>query len=178
MIWRRLRGLLGTLATWAGVGALLGLLIFAIRYDAWRLPTASAEQLRRWLRLLVSWELAASLWGALGGLTFSLAVWIGARTDDPRRLSPRRMAIWGALAGATLPAGLYIARLLQGGSAYFPTLFIVGSLGAIAGAGVGAGVSWLLRRALRREDSSADRLLSEPTPNDIIQPSRAREHAH
>ena len=178
MIWRRLRGILGTLVTWAGVGALLGLLIFVVRYDAWRLPMASAEQVRRWLRLLVTWELAASLWGALGGLTFSLAVWIGARTNDVRHLSPRRMAIWGALAGATLPAGLYVARLLKGGSPYFPTLFIVGSLGAIAGAGAGAVAYWLLRRALRREDATPDRLLTEPVTSDFVQPSRAREHVH
>lgn len=178
MIWRRLRGLLGTVATWAAVGALVGLFIFVIRFDAWRLPTASAEQLRRWLRLFARWELAASLWGAMGGITFSLAVWLGARGDDPHRLSLRRMAVWGALAGVTLPGGLVVLRLLRGWSAYFPTLFIVGSLGAIAGAGAGAVAYWLLRRALRREDSTADHLLSEPAPNDVLRPSRVREHAH
>jgi hypothetical protein len=178
MIWRRLRGLLGTVATWAAVGALVGLFIFVFRYDAWRLPTASAEQLRRWLRLLVSWEFVASFWGALGGITFSVAVWLGARSDDPRRLSLRRMALWGSLAGATLPAGLYVLRILRGGSAYLPTLFIVGSLGAIAGAGAGAVAYWLLRRALRREDSTADRLLTEPAPSDVVRPALVREHAH
>jgi hypothetical protein len=178
IIWRRLRGLVGTLPTWASVGALIGLLIFMVRYDAWRLPMASNEQLRRWLRLLVSWELAASLWGAVGGLTFSLAVWVGARTNDPRRLSWRRMAIWGALAGATLPAGLYFAHVLRGGSAYFPTLFIVGPLSAVAGAGVGSLAYRLLRRALSRDESAADRLLTEPVPNELMAPSRAHEHAN
>jgi hypothetical protein len=177
MIWRRLRGLLGNIATWAGVGAVLGLLIFVVRYDAWRLPTANADQIRRWLRLFVSWELAASLWGALGGITFSVAVWLGARTNDIHRLSSRRMAIWGAFAGATLPAGLYVVRLLKGASPYFPTLWIVASLSAIAGAGVGAIVYRLLRRALARDGSVPNPLLSEGMPNDILSPSRAHDRA-
>ncbi len=174
-VWRRLRGFVGTVLTWAGIGAAIGFLVFLVRYDAWRLPWATAEQLRRWLRLLAMWESAAALWGAVGGLTFSLAVWVGAKTNDPNRLTRRRMLLWGALAGAALPVGLYALHLLRGATLYSPVLFMVGGLSALAGAGVGAAIHRLLRRAVRPTERPVEGLLNAPLV-DPVAASHVREH--
>ena len=173
-VWRRLRGFVGSVLTWAGIGAAIGFLIFLVRYDAWRLPWATAEQLRRWLRLLAMWESAAALWGAVGGLTFSLTVWVGAKTNA-NRLTLRRMLLWGALAGAALPVGLYAFRLLRGATPYSPVLFMVGGLSALAGAGVGAAIHRLFRRAVRPSEIPVEGLLNAP----LVEPvagSHVREH--
>ena len=116
---------------------------------------------------------------------YSLTVFPGSNGKATVEISPfiptncglRYCAIWGAFAGATLPAGLYVVRLLKGASPYFPTLWIVASLSAIAGAGVGAIVYRLLRRALARDGSVPNPLLSEGMPNDILSPSRAHDRA-
>lgn len=66
-VWRRVRGLLGSAATWGTVGALIGAALYVARFRPWPL---SAIHWDRALSLLGAFMGGGALWGSVCGLAF------------------------------------------------------------------------------------------------------------
>jgi hypothetical protein len=141
VLWRRLRGLLGTSVTWAAVWAVVGLGIGSVFW----LSGASLHGLEGlgWLRL---WGVVGLVTGAVVGVAFSFALMVLGRRGETQSLNPLGFGVVGAIAagaittfvfGAPVPAGL---------------------TGAIIGFLCGSGSIVLARRAWRLSGQSSTRL--------------------
>jgi hypothetical protein len=108
---KRLRGIVGTMATWAvafAVAGLAGLLpLFAFRM----LPSF---ELKAFLRFAIDSAVRWGLGGAAIGFIFAMTVLIGERKRTLAALSPRRFALWGFVGGATIPLGIAAIYELMG----------------------------------------------------------------
>ena len=121
VLWRRLRGLIGTSIVWAGAYALVGLAVGAVFW----LGGQTLFELRgpRWLML---WAEVGALTGALSGGAFSLAVMALERRGDFSAITPLR---FGALGAVT--AGIVMTLLSQA----VPWGLVGAAIGLICGGG-------------------------------------------
>jgi hypothetical protein len=131
LLWRRLRGLLGTAIVWAGTWSLVGL---AIGAGFW----VSGERFfglggSEWIWL---WARAGALAGALSGGAFSLGVMALDRRGDFSAITPFRFGLLGAIT-----AGLVTAFL----TGWIP---IYALIGASTGFVCASGSVFVARRAL------------------------------
>ena len=147
MLYRRIRGLVGTALTWGAVGAVVGVGAFLVVCRPWR---PGAINWSRALELFRIWEGAAIMWGVACGLAFGLVILANERTRRFSQLSARRVTLWGALAGAAFPMLLSIRPILSGASvSYFG--WIVGA-SAVAGALWARGAMAIARRVPSERD--------------------------
>ena len=143
--WRRIRGLLGTALTWGAVGALVGALIFTVRYQPWSTPP---ERWERAIRLLGMFLGAGGLWGAACGLAFGVVLLVAARRHRFDQLSAARFMLWGAVAGAAFPLAIYTPIVLtRGGLSAIPLYSTLTLISALLGAGFGRVVFAIAKRA-------------------------------
>ena len=140
-VWRRLRGLLGTSVTWAGVWALIGLGIGS----AFWLSGASLHGLEGlgWLWL---WGVVGLVTGAVAGVGFSIALMVFGRRGEPQNLNPVGFGVVGALAAGAITTFV------------FKALVPAGLAGATIGFLCGTGSIALARRAWRLSGQSSTRL--------------------
>ena len=144
VVWRRVRGLIGTAITWAGAFALVGL---GVGVGFW----VTGQTLFNfggagWLWL---WAEVGAVSGAISGAAFSLAVMAVQRRGDFRSISPFRFGLLGAVA-----AGTVIAILAA------PESLLYGLIGAGMGFVCGSGSVMVARRAL----------LPPPRDRDLLEP--------
>ena len=140
LLWRRLRGMLGTSIMWAGAWALAGLLVGG----AFWLSGASVFALAgpRWLR---AWAEIGAVTGAVSGAAYSLVVMAAERRGDFRAITPLRFGALGAVTGGVVTA------LIFGQSLPF------GLIGAAIGLVSGGGSVIVARRTL-------------PAPRSMVRP--------
>lgn len=132
LIWRRVRGLIGTAITWAGAFALVGLGVGA---GFWVTGQAIFDfSGAGWLWL---WAQVGAVSGAISGAAFSLAVMAVERHGDFRIISPFRFGLLGAVA-----AGIVFAIMAA------PESLTYGLIGAGMGFLCGSGSVVVARRAL------------------------------
>ena len=149
-LWRRIRGLLGTALTWGAVGALVGALMFTVRYQPWSLPPERWERATTLLGMFLG---AGGLWGAACGLAFGVVLLVAARRQRFDQLSAGRFMLWGAVAGAAFPLVIYTPIVLtRGGLGAIPLYSTLTAISALLGAGFGRIVFAIAKRA-----PSADR---------------------
>lgn len=132
---RRIRGAIGMGLTWALAWFAAGMvLLLIVGVDAADVP----------------FPLGFALLGFLAGTTFSgvLAVVEGRRSFD--QMSLPRFAFWGGV-GGLLFSGLFVAVAALGAE----TLFVLGPVFGLAGAGCAAGSLALARMAENRESLDA-----------------------
>jgi hypothetical protein len=132
VVWRRVRGLIGTAVTWAGVFALVGLGVGA---GFW----VTGQTLfdfggAGWLWL---WAQVGAVTGGISGAAFSLTVMAVERRGDFRIISPFRFGLLGAVA-----AGTVVAIMAA------PESLTYGLIGAGMGFLCGSGSVVVARRAL------------------------------
>ena len=71
-VWRRVRGLLGSAATWGTVGALIGAAMYVARYRPWLLDAIHWD---RELSLLGAFMGGGALWGSVCGRRYGRWPW-------------------------------------------------------------------------------------------------------
>jgi hypothetical protein len=144
LLLRRLRGILGTAVVWAIVWGALGAVFLAaqslwehLEHDPYRTPSYG--------QLLARGFLIFSIWGAVSGAVFALALALAERKRSVSDLSMRRVATWGALGGVTLPLIGIVVMPYIGPSTWMFVAQILGATGLL-GAGCAAGTLALVRR--------------------------------
>lgn len=144
-VWRRVRGLLGSVLTWGTVGAALGAAIFVLRFRPWSGTPIPAARL---VSLSGTFLAGGAVWGAACGLAFGLAVWAIGRRREWAAISPRRFTFWGAVAGAAFPLLIYTPVVLwRGEFAAIPYFSMITGLSALTGAACARTVFAMVRRA-------------------------------
>jgi len=144
LLWRRVRGLIGTCLLWGGAWGLGGLVVggvFWIGGASWPLFSLAGPQ---WLWV---WGEIGAVTGAVSGGAFSLAVMTLERRADFSVVTPFRFGVLGAVTAGLVTA---ITFSLQ------PLLF--GSIGAAIGFFCGGGSVMVARRALPAPQSTASSL--------------------
>ena len=149
---RRLRGVAGTMGTWAAAFAVAGAGGLFVLQALGALPPF---ELTRFLRTLVVVSLRWALLGAGMGFAFSAAVLLGERKRTLIALSPRRFAAWGFVAGAIVPMGVAAVYVLAGHSSIAINLRTGLIFSGVCGA-LGATLAALSLRAARRPALSLD----------------------
>jgi hypothetical protein len=144
LVWRRVRGLIGTAILWAGAFALVGLGVGAGFWVTGQ--TLFSFGGAGWLWL---WAQVGAVSGAISGAAFSLAVMAVERRGDFRNIAPFRFGLLGAVA-----AGTVIAILAA------PQSLLYGLIGAGMGFVCGSGSVMVARRALLPPARDRDRLES------------------
>ena len=110
---RRLRGIVGTIATWGCVFAAVSLLVVGVLGLAGQLPSADFETIAVGLaRLALRWGLI----GAGIGTLFTGTIMLAERQQSLGSISSRRFGLWGFGAGAALPLAVTAASRLAGHS--------------------------------------------------------------
>ena len=132
LVWRRVRGLIGTAVLWAGAFALVGLGVGAAFWATGQ--TFFSLGGAGWLWL---WAQVGAVSGAISGAAFSLAVMAVERRGNFRNISPFRFGLLGAVA-----AGTVIAIMAA------PESLLYGLIGAGMGFLCGSGSVMVARRAL------------------------------
>ena len=89
-----------------------------------------------------------TIWGAITGAVFAIALIMRARSHDLERLSIGRVALYGALAGLALPSAILLWTALEGDFSADSLWYGGPLLGFVAafGAGLAAGTLALARR--------------------------------
>jgi hypothetical protein len=141
LLWRRVRGLVGTSIMWGGAWALAGVVIGGVFW----LSGASVFSLTgpRWLWV---WAEVGAVTGAVSGGVFSLAVMTLERRGDFGVITPFRFGVLGAVT-AGLVTAIGFAE---------PLLF--GLIGAAIGFFCGSGSVIVARRALSAPRSTVSSL--------------------
>ena len=132
---RQLRGIVGTMGTWAAAFAIVGVVGLLPLSALGALPPF---ELKAFLRFAINSALRWGLGGAGMGLAFSVAVVLGARRRTLVALPLRRFAAWGFVAGAIVPMGLATIYVLTGHSSIAINLrtglIFAGICGTVGGA--------------------------------------------
>jgi hypothetical protein len=151
---RRLRGFVGTAATWGAAFAAVSVVIVGVLAIAGQLPPADRTTI---MRGLVSIALRWGIVGAGTGVVFGGSLMLAERRREFHELSSRRFSLWGFGAGAALPlvvAPLYrLVGRSSGGVDWRLALIFSVFCGA-----TGAGVAALSLRIARSEASQTDGL--------------------
>jgi hypothetical protein len=145
---RRLRGLIGTAATWAVVWSAVGVIPSVAIQAFWFGRHGDAPLSAAAILPMIGWGLAIwAVWGALSGLVFGTVVAIRERHRTAGDLTVRRIGTWGLIAGLTIPA-LVLAYVLthSPAQAISPGMGKLLLFGALLGSGCGAGSLVLARR--------------------------------
>jgi hypothetical protein len=157
-ILRRLRGVLGTAATWCvaftGVGAvitLVGLTVLKLSGVAGPIPT---------MQLIAEGVAALARWALLGagsGAAFASVILLAGEKRTLTRLSSGRFARWGFLAGAVgsglVGAGLLAVLKLPAMGVALPIGMVAGL--AVVGGALGSGMATATLRAIRGDPTLA-----------------------
>ena len=135
---RRLRGLAGTAAVWAGAWGLVGVMPSVAVQAFWFGRHGGAPLSLAVILPMAGWGFAIwAAWGALSGLVFGMVVAIGERHRSVDGLSPRRIAGWGAIAGLTIPT-LILVYVVTHAQALSLSMGTIPLFGALLGTGCGA----------------------------------------
>lgn len=144
MIWRRLRGIIGTTISWAGAGALGGLAIGVVQV-VWLLGVRD----RPWSLAVRLGGSAIPFWALIGavlGFVFAVGLPLAARrVTTLGALSTRRMAISGAISGVLVSLGLL--GVVSGGALPPLLAFITYiGVGGLIGCGFATGMLRIAQR--------------------------------
>ena len=170
-LWRRIRGVLGTAATWFVSWATLGaiyLLIDVIRHS-WRVPAIRDQLFMGLAAIGIFW----GIWGAVSGILYGVSVAISQRGRAFAQLRARNLALWGAVSGAAYPGLLGISSVLTQGVTLADIPLAI-ALGAVAGAASAGGTLWLARRGEALAISAA----SEPELQAGLEDAAPAKRAH
>ena len=142
VLWRRLRGLIGTAIVWAGAWTLVGLGVGAAFWLSGQTLFSFGGPAWLWL-----WAQVGAVSGAISGGVLSLAVMVVERRGDFSAITPFR---FGILGGVT--AGIVLAVVSA------PESLTYGLIGAAIGFVCGSGSVIVARRALLPPGSTAKSL--------------------
>jgi hypothetical protein len=175
-LWRRIRGVLGTAATWFVSWATLGaiyLLIDMVR-NYWSVPEIRDHLFIGLAAMGIFW----GVWGAVSGILYGVSVAISQRGRAFAQLRARNLALWGAVSGAAYPGFAWISSVLTpGGTAPADTPLAI-ALGAVAGAASAGGTLWLARRGEALAISAASEPELQAGLEDAAPANRAYDAVH
>lgn len=168
-VWRRVRGLLGSAATWGTVGALIGAAMYVARYRPWPLGAIHWD---RALSLMGAFMGGGALWGSVCGLAFGVAVWSLGRRSSFQQVSARRFTLWGAVAGAAFPLLIYTpVVVMRGAFDAIPFFSMIAGISAVAGAACARTIFALARRAPEPRNVAPVLAASSPASMSTVPPA-------
>jgi len=144
---RKLRGVVGTAALWGAAWLPLGVILGI--YRAFTLDMDVPMSPGFWIKLVGTFALVWTVWGAASGASFALALTLAGQDRSLTELSFRRFAVLGAIGAVTPSATFLLVLWLQTRFAdlLLPAAFVL-SLSGVLGAASAVGTFALARRSL------------------------------
>jgi len=167
--WRRVRGLLGVGVTWgiswAGIGAIVGLVAGVVSPDAGTLANAVFE-----------WAVGMGLYGFVSGVGFGEVLATVERRKALADLSLPRVATWGVLGSAAVPLLFGLLGTFEPGTTTKDVLEAMLLTSFLGGTFAAASVA-VARRAELSGPEEPELLTREPVPDAIRSRERERSAA-